>query len=179
MCEPEPLRNPRLFSAPQQIRNPKPKSVSLAIRKPMDCSDQIKFVVPGKPVPQGRHRTTKTGITYTPVNTREYKNLIALAAQQAMSGREPLKGAVAATIDVIMPIPSSWSKKKQEMALRGEILPAKRPDWDNYGKILSDGAEGVCYMDDKQICDARVTKRYGAIPKMIVCITRMGENDDQ
>ena len=49
------------------------------------------------------------------------------------------------------PIPESWSKKNKEKALKGEIMPNKKPDLDNIAKIILDGLNGVAYTDDKQV----------------------------
>ena len=37
--------------------------------------------------------------------------------------------------------PQSWSKKKQKMALSGEVKPTTSPDIDNYLKSVLDGMQ--------------------------------------
>ena len=38
--------------------------------------------------------------------------------------------------------------------------PAKRPDFDNIGKIIADALNGVAYRDDAQIVEAKLVKIY-------------------
>lgn len=39
-------------------------------------------------------------------------------------------------------------------------FPCVKPDWDNIGKLVSDGLNNLAYNDDCQIVDARVIKRW-------------------
>jgi Holliday junction resolvase RusA-like endonuclease len=50
----------------------------------------------------------------------------------------------------------------------GDRLPTSRPDADNVAKAVSDGANGILWVDDSQIVDMAVTKRYGTIPEVRV-----------
>ena len=59
-----------------------------------------------------------------------------------------------------MGIPSSFSKKKKEQALDGEIRPTKKPDVDNVLKAVMDALNGVWYLDDKQVVVGSVCKEY-------------------
>jgi Holliday junction resolvase RusA-like endonuclease len=49
--------------------------------------------------------------------------------------------------------------------LDGEIRPAKKPDWDNIGKMLCDVFNGVFWHDDAQIVGAMVRKQYSDKPR--------------
>ena len=68
------------------------------------------------------------------------------------------------------PIPESWSKKNKEKALKGEIMPNKKPDLDNIAKIILDGLNGVAYTDDKQVTSMEIEKVYSDEPCVVVCI---------
>lgn len=142
----------------------------------MDTDTVIAFTIPGKPVAKGRARSTplmrngrpvigKGGrpivTQYTPEPTVRYENLVRLAAQQAMAGKVPLESAVDLTVRAFLPIPSSWSLKKQRAAALGEIMPTKKPDLDNVLKAIKDGANGVAWRDDAQVVDCCTKKRYG------------------
>lgn len=70
---------------------------------------------------------------------------------------KPLK----AEIDVFMPVPQSYSKKKTEQALNNEIRPTVKPDCDNIAKNINDALNGIVYPDDKQIVSLMVNKFYG------------------
>src|SRR5262245_9606946 len=92
----------------------------------------ITIVIGGAAVAKGRPRMTRKGFAYTPAATRKYEAHGRLAAQEAMAGRPPISTPVHAEIVVDLPVPASWSQKKQDAALRGEIRPTSRPDVDNY-----------------------------------------------
>ena len=135
----------------------------------------INFVVPGRPQPKERPRVTRSGYSFTPPRTKEYEALVIEEAKksetlpQSPIEDKPLK----MIIWCMMPIPSSWSKKKQEQARRGELLPAKRPDIDNLGKIIMDALNGVAYKDDSQIVQLVINKRYSDEPMIDVLIDEM------
>lgn len=110
-------------------------------------------------------RATRNGISYVPKDTKNYMAALRILAQEAMAGRDPLDGPVRLTVTAFLPIPASWSRKKRERAMRGELLPNVKPDWDNVGKMC-DAFKEVVWRDDKQVYDARVVKRYGTHPEV-------------
>ncbi|MCD0493858.1 RusA family crossover junction endodeoxyribonuclease [Chromobacterium violaceum] len=135
---------------------------------------RITFTVPGAPVGKGRPKVSTRGgkfaRMYTPEKTASYEGLIAMVAQQAMAGRAPLTGPADVSIIMVLPIPTSWSKRKQAAALAGQVFPTKKPDADNVVKALFDGMNGVVWVDDVQACDIAVMKRYGAAPGVTVAV---------
>ena len=58
------------------------------------------------------------------------------------------------------PIPKSFSKKKQEQALKGLLLPSVRPDNSNLIKFYDDCLQETIISDDKLITDHTIKKRY-------------------
>lgn len=137
-------------------------------------SDVIKFTVPGAPVGKGRPKVSTRGgkfaKMYTPEKTANYETLVALAAQQAMVGRTLLAGPVEVQMAILLPIPASWSKKKQAAAIAGQVYPTKKPDADNVVKAIFDGINGVVWNDDVQACDIVVRKRYAETPGVQVLV---------
>ena len=131
----------------------------------------ISFFIPGPPVGKGRPRATRSGRMYTPAKTVKYESLVALAAHEAMLGAVPLSGPVRVTINIFMEVPQSWSQKKKDAALSGEIKAIGRIDWDNAAKACCDGMNGVIYQDDRQIVWALVTKQYSATPGVEVHVS--------
>jgi Holliday junction resolvase RusA-like endonuclease len=132
---------------------------------------QIVFTVPGTPIAKGRAKFARRGAfvtTYTPKETVQYENLVRLAAQEAMAGADPFDTPVALTVAIYLPIPQSWSKKKQEKARTGLIGATKKPDADNVLKALKDGMNGVVYIDDARITDVTLQKRYALSPRVDV-----------
>ena len=129
----------------------------------------IAFVIPGEPQGKGRARIGKVGAyarMFTPAKTVAYEGLIALAGQQAMAGADPIPGPVAVEIDAVHTIPASWSRKRRAEAA-GNPAGCK-PDIDNIAKAVADGANGVIWVDDKQIARLTVTKVYGERPEVRV-----------
>jgi crossover junction endodeoxyribonuclease RusA len=109
---------------------------------------RLRFTVPGPPVPKARARvvTTKSGRarSYTPGPTVAYQQVVgrkALTARQNVSGWPwgmAGKHAPRFGLDVIV------------------YRSAKRGDWDNFGKAISDACNGILWADDRQIVDGRV-----------------------
>ena len=134
----------------------------------------VHFFVPGKPQGKGRPRATKRGkhiALYTPEKTVSYESTIALVASQAMVGRTPIEGPVVASIFIALPIPASWSKKKQAQAAADQLLPITKPDSDNVVKAIFDAINGVVWGDDTQVVDHVARKRYRARPGVSVTIS--------
>lgn len=112
---------------------------------------------------------TRSHRTYTPAETVNYETFVKMCFLDKYPDIVPEEGNVLIVIDAYFPIPDSWSKKKKQQALDGEIRPRK-PDWDNIGKAVSDALNGIAYKDDAQAYDARVIKRYGEKPCVKVAI---------
>ena len=107
-----------------------------------------------------RPRSTRSGHHYTPKRTMTAEARIEAAYREAHPGRAPHTGPVTMLVDAYYPIPSSAPK------WRALLLPGtahcQKPDWDNLGKLVSDGLNGVAYIDDKQVYWATVTRRYSS-----------------
>ena len=129
----------------------------------------VQFTVTGRPLAKGRVRFTKTGHAFTPERTVGFEGKLALAAQQAMDGRPPVEGPVAVTLEVLLPIAVSWSKKKREEAMVGRLRPTGRPDLDNFAKML-DALNMVVWNDDAQIVELVVFKRYSEAPQLAITV---------
>jgi Holliday junction resolvase RusA-like endonuclease len=141
-----------------------PAAASLAALIP---PKPITFHVPGVPVAKARARITTRGgkvRSFTPPKTVAFEGLVALAAEKAMEGADPLSGPVSLTLFVELPVPQSWSLKKKRAALEGELQPCGRPDLDNYIKSVSDGGNGILWNDDSQVTMLLATKRYAVQP---------------
>ncbi len=139
-------------------------------------SDIIAFTIPGNPVAKGRAKFARRGnfvTTYTPEKTVRYENLVALAAQQAMGITPLFETGVELRVIAYMPIPASWSMKKQRAAALGELTPISKPDLDNVVKAIKDGCNKVAWKDDSQVIDLVAKKRYG-MPRVEVAIRRIG-----
>jgi Holliday junction resolvase RusA-like endonuclease len=130
----------------------------------------ITLIIDGAPVAKGRPRLARRGHVYTPAHTRRYEAHGRLAAQLAMDGRPPIAMPVRAEITIDLLVPASWSGKRRDAALRGEIRPTTRPDADNYCKSAMDAINNIVVSDDSMIVDLVATKRYAAVPQLTIII---------
>jgi Holliday junction resolvase RusA-like endonuclease len=136
-------------------------------------ASQWRLVIPGEPVAKGR---PKLGVVnghahaFTPKRTRSYEDIVRQTAIREWN--RPLLADVPITMDVAVfrGIPKSWSKRNREAALLGELRPLGRPDWDNFGKLAADALNGVVYLDDGLIVDARVQKFYAIEPRVEIAL---------
>jgi Holliday junction resolvase RusA-like endonuclease len=134
------------------------------------ASQPITITLPGEPVAKGRPRFTKTGHAFTPAKSRHFEHMLRIVAGQAMRGRIPLQGGVRVTLQAFLPVPSSWSQKKQKLALAGDLHPTTRPDLDNLMKGVADACNGIVWRDDKQIIEAKLTKAYSDRPRLVLIV---------
>jgi Holliday junction resolvase RusA-like endonuclease len=120
------------------------------------------FTVPGQPVPQPRPKfSTRGGFgrAYTPTKhpINAFRQAVsALAA--AVPRRAELTGPVQVVIEAVFARPRSHLRKNG-LAKDAPAFPPKC-DWDNLGKGVCDAITGCLWVDDDQVVDGRVTKRY-------------------
>ena len=129
----------------------------------------IRLTIPGLPQGKGRARFGN-GRTYTPAKTVAYEGLIALAGQQAMTGRELIAGPVYVTLTAFFPIPASWPKRRKAEAESGLAWHTSKPDGDNILKAVGDGLNGVVWKDDSQLALSKVSKQYDATPRLEIVV---------
>lgn len=119
----------------------------------------VEFTVPGQPIGKARPRATAVNgrpRMYTPKTTADYEKQVAEEAMPLFP--EPLACAVRLRVVAFFAMPKSWSQKKRA-ALEGHFHTQK-PDADNVLKVIKDGLNEVAWIDDAQVCDARVVKRW-------------------
>jgi Holliday junction resolvase RusA-like endonuclease len=66
-------------------------------------------------------------------------------------------------------------KKKQALAITGDVLPISRPDLDNYLKSGLDSINEIVVRDDSQIVEVSARKRYAVLPKLVMTISPLPE----
>src|SRR5262245_37020942 len=128
----------------------------------------VTIVIAGPPTAKGRPRMTRKGFAYTPAATRKAHGR--LAAQQAVNGRSPITAPVRAEIIVDLPVPTSWSAKRRDAALRGDIRPTTRPDVDNYVKAGIDSINAIVIADDSLVVELAAIKQYASVPRLKIVI---------
>ena len=121
-----------------------------------------RFKIPGKVQAKQRPRFSKSGIVYTPKETRVYENFVrACYSDYANQYKwEPYDGQLRAEVEVFIQVPKSDSKLKKQAKIIGEIRPTIKPDCDNLAKSILDSLNGLAYQDDRQIIELSVKKFY-------------------
>lgn len=128
--------------------------------------------LPGEPRGKGRprffvHSGSGKMTSMTPKETVSYENALRHEAAIAMNGRPLMDEALHVRMTACFSIPASWSAYKRSMAIQGHIKPMKKPDADNLMKCL-DALNQVVFVDDKQIVEATISKRYSLTPALTV-----------
>lgn len=131
---------------------------------------KYEFTVFGQPTGKGRPRFTKTGHAYTPEKTKNYEELVRYAFMGSYPKGIPLEDPVKATIIAFYGIPKSYSKKKAQECIDGNIKVQNKPDCDNIAKIILDSLNGYAYIDDKQVVELKVFKVWSNEPRVEVYI---------
>ena len=128
------------------------------------------FKIPGKIQAKQRPRFSKSGIVYTPKETRVYENFVRVCYNDYADQYkwEPYVGQIRAEVEVFVQVPKSDSKLKKQTKLVGEIRPTTKPDCDNLAKSILDSLNGLAYQDDKQVVELEVKKFYAEQPEVKV-----------
>ena len=125
--------------------------------------NKIAFRVLGKPIPQSRPRHGKYHDYYDP-KIVEYRERVKASALEALAHFPNWDRYTEKPLDmylfIYLPIPASWSKKRQCMANEGLIMPTTKPDSSNILKGIEDALNGVLYKDDSQIVKTHMVKQY-------------------
>ena len=127
------------------------------------------LVVYGPPMGKQRPKFSTCGKfvkAYTPDKTVNYETLVKLTYLEKYQGSPAVDKPLILRMVAWYQLPGSWSKKKREKALLGQIYPTVKPDLDNIVKIICDALNSLAYVDDKQIVELAVSKRYGDCPRV-------------
>jgi Holliday junction resolvase RusA-like endonuclease len=130
----------------------------------------VTIVIGGEPIAKGRPRMTRRGFAYTPAATRKYEARGRLAAQLAMNGPAPIAVPVRAEITIDLPVPTSWSVKRHDPALRSNIRPTTKPDCGNFIKSALDAINGIVIADDNLVIEVAAIKQYAPVPQLTIAI---------
>ncbi len=129
------------------------------------------FVVPSDPKGKGRPRgNRKTGVHYTPPETKNYERLIKTYFLRAGGSMLFPEGSpVGLEVVARFAIPKSFAKWKRKAIEDGAVgYVMKKPDFDNVEKVVADALNGIAYHDDAQVVGARCHKIYGVCPGLFV-----------
>lgn len=114
------------------------------------------YIIPIRPKPKQRPRFSR-GHAYTPRDTVEYEKALAMHCRA--------QGASPRPNPCIVSMSCYWKRPK---SVKPSQFFTKRPDIDNLAKGCLDALNGVCWVDDAQIVDLRVSKDYGEDDKVVI-----------
>lgn len=136
----------------------------------------LTIALAGAPMGKQRIRIARDGHAYTPERTVTFESRLAYAAQQVMGDRPLFDGQLVCDIVIVMPIPKGKTRAWQEAARRGEIRPAKKPDWDNFAKVV-DALNLIVWVDDAQVVKGVVDKFYADRPMFAIKVRNTEAGD--
>ena len=136
---------------------------------------KITLTIPGKPMPQKRHRSARGGWMYDPSKKDKESFLLKCGAQWNlvdlffMTGKEPIKIKLKFYCPYMVKHHLSNSRHKPLK----KTLPDRqidKPDLDNLIKFVLDALNGYYYNDDKQVYKIEAEKRYSEKPRTEIII---------
>lgn len=125
----------------------------------------ITLTVPGAPTGKGRPKFVRaTGRTYTPASTQSAEQRIQSAWYAAGEPRIEGRGAIKMYVELVLGRPQNHWRRDGTLGLAGDRAPwpVKKPDADNALKLVCDALNGMAYIDDVQVTDVRVVRRWAA-----------------
>lgn len=122
---------------------------------------KVAFVLFGDPVTEGRGRASVDAFgharIFTPAKTKSWKQRVGNEAARAMEGVSRFEVGVAVRLVIRV-----WFERPQSLVWKTRPMPpmvaSQYEDWDNLGKAISDGMNGVVYRDDRQVAVGIVEK---------------------
>ena len=129
---------------------------------------EMLIVVMGKPIPLKRPR--KSGNKFYDSQVKLKEDFIWKAKSQIPSSFCPFISPLELYLEFYMPIPSSWSKKKQ-LKVSGNSH-SKKPDLSNLIKFVEDALNKVIWEDDSYISKIHAKKMYSPEPKTVIDVKK-------
>ena len=132
----------------------------------------ITLEIDGRPIPQPRHRATRGGRMYLPSSApiRAFKTAVIAAAGKRF--RRPLDGPVVVEITALFQRPPSHLTASGELRKGAPTHPGRNlGDVDNLAKGAIDALTGIAWLDDSQVVDLRVAKRWANTDRMTIAVS--------
>lgn len=125
----------------------------------------LAFTVHGTPMPAGSKRAFFRGgralVVDANKKSRPWKDQVAQAAGEAMSGRELLRGPLEVRLCFFVRRPKAHLNVRGQVKPSAPEYPTTKPDALKLARGVEDAMSGVVYGDDAQIVDEVLAKRYG------------------
>ena len=114
---------------------------------------------------------TSTGRAFTTGKTRDFEEALKWEYIK-QNGKNYREKFIEVELIFSFKPPKSWSKKKINEALKGNIRPTKS-DIDNYIKAVLDSLNTVAYTDDRYVYKISAMKKYDIIDYIEINIKEM------
>lgn len=128
--------------------------------------------IPFEPVPWAAPKLGRGGYVYD-IREKDKRAIRYLIREQYKGAL--IKGYVILSFTFEFSIPKSFSKKKADQALKGEIFPT-RCDCTNLQKLYEDCLKGIVIEDDRTVVFTSSCKRYYARPIVTIRISEVCKN---
>lgn len=147
----------------------------------------VSFFCPGIPQPGGSkrafaHKTTgRIVVTEDCRRSKEWRAVVALAAQAAMGGMPPLAGPLAVSITFTLSRPKGHygtGRNARTVRAGAPRYPTVKPDTTKLLRAAEDSLKGICWLDDAQIVRQHAGKEYGEAPGVWIEIRRLAAGED-
>ena len=107
--------------------------------------------------------------------SKAWKNLVAAEARKKIP--RPLKGPVYVAMTFYLPRPKvHYNKSRTALSRSAPEYPAVRPDVLKLARSTEDALTGIAWLDDSQIVDECVRKRYSDDPSAYIEIRQKDAN---
>lgn len=134
-----------------------------------DSAHTLRIVIPGEMRGKGRPRFSAAGgrpRAYTDSRTASMEAWVRACAVEA--GATCTDRPIWLRMRIAVAVPQSWSQKKRQAALNGDLRPTGKPDLDNCLKLVADALNGIAWRDDRQIIGVTCHKHYAAEPLTVL-----------
>jgi Holliday junction resolvase RusA-like endonuclease len=136
-------------------------------------TDTVRFTIPGRVAGKGRPRITTIGghpHAYTPIATLAAETRVRdawTAAGEPWLGDVPLEAHI--TMWEARPRAHWTTSGYLSAAGRRMPYPARKPDLDNCAKLVFDALNGCLYVDDRQVVELVIARRWTVTPDAPSC----------
>ena len=127
----------------------------------------IEFTVQGKPQPKQRPRFSN-GRVYTPTQTKSYEALVGWKCREVYK-QPPTDKPVTVALEINLALPKTTKNRIGDWCMKNQ-------DIDNIGKVILDSLNGIAYLDDKQVVELNVTKKWNSSDYVVVKIREVNND---
>jgi Holliday junction resolvase RusA-like endonuclease len=143
---------------------------------------EVRFFAPGIPAPGGSkrafaHKTTGRIVVMDDAQrNKDWRAVVALAAERAMDGNPPLDGPLGVVLAFVVPRPKGHYGKRG-LRRGAPRWPTSKPDTLKLARSTEDAMSRIVYHDDAQTVSLAISKRYGDRPGVEVAVRVLSDEE--